>query len=295
MIYSFTSNVYEMDKCTMENYLKYGFYSVAEPAADFSTYETKLGQISMDLPVGTNVFQKIYEKYDSGDRNLGGYVKRLGKIHHIKITFDEKPLRIRNSGNEIVVGNNFNINGTLVTVYDPVRMYEFDGRLEYTSSDNLTILGDAEGLVNTVHVTVDFLYEIKSDIYQEKRIQTRQIKDGIGQLFAECQPGENLFNEIYYKYFIEWKYEFQRLTTLNSIEIEANPGAVFSIQDESDITIQQHVVGITGQLMLYDIENIKGLKYLGIQGPNGEVINNKADVLVNYFYVLTKGSYKKET
>lgn len=295
MIYSFTSNAYEMDKPSMENYLKYGFYSVAEPAADFSTFETKLGQISMDLPVGTNVFQKIYELYDSGDRNLGGYVKKLGKIHHIKITFDEKPLRIRNSGNEIVVGNNFNINGTLVTVYDPVRMYEFDGRLEYTSNDNLIILGDAEGLVDTVHVTVDFLYEIKSDIYQEKRIQTRQVKDGIGQLFAECQPGENLFNEIYYKYFVEWRYEFQRLVTLNAIEIEANPGAVFGIQDESDMIIQKHVVGITGQLRLYEIENIRGLKYLGMQDSNGETINTKADVLVNYFYILTKGSYKKET
>ena len=197
MIYSFTSNAYEMDKCTMENYLKYGFYSVGEPAADFSTYETKLGQISMDIPVGTNIFQKIYEKYDSGNRNLGGYVKKLGKIHHIKITFDDKPLRIQNSSGEIVVGNNFIINGTLITVYNPVRIYEFDNRLEYTASDNLAILGDAEGLVNTVHVTVDFLYEIKSDVYQEKRIQTRQVKDGIGQVFEECQPGENLFNEIF--------------------------------------------------------------------------------------------------
>lgn len=296
MIYSFSSNAYEMDKPTMENYLKYGFYTVDDIASDFSVYETKLGQISMDLPIGTNIFRKIYELYDSGDRNLGGYVKRLGNIHHIKITFDDKPLRVRNSGGEIVVGNNFILNGKLFTVYDPVRMYEFDNRLEYTANDVLAVAGDAEGLVQSVHVTVDFLYEIKSDIYQEKRIQTRQIKDGIGQLFAECQPGENLFNEIYYKYFIEWKYEFQRLNTLNTIEIEANPGVVIGIQDESDNQIENHVIGDTGQLRLYDIENIKQLRFIGIQDKTtGEIKRVKADVLVNYFYILVKGSYKKET
>ena len=296
MIYSFSANAYEMDKPTMENYLKYDFYTVNDIASDFSVYETKLGQISMDLPIGTNIFRKIYELYDSGDRNLGGYVKRLGNIHHIKITFDDKPLRVRNSGGEIVVGNNFILNGKLFTVYDPVRMYEFDNRLEYTANDVLAVAGDAEGLVQSVHVTVDFLYEIKSDIYQEKRIQTRQIKDGIGQLFAECQPGENLFNEIYYKYFIEWKYEFQRLNTLNTIEIEANPGAVIGIQDESDNQIENHVIGDTGQLRLYDIENIKQLRFIGIQDKTtGEIKRVKADVLVNYFYILVKGSYKKET
>ena len=32
----------------MENYLKYGFYSLAEPATDFSTYETRIGQLQID-------------------------------------------------------------------------------------------------------------------------------------------------------------------------------------------------------------------------------------------------------
>jgi len=294
MIYSFTSNAYEVDKATMENYLKYGFYEVAEPGTDFSTYSTRLGQLSMDLPTGTNVFQKIYEKYDSGEKNLAGYTKKIGNIHHIKITFDDKPLRVKNSGDEIVVGNNFIINGTLVTVYDPVRMYEFDGRLEYTTSDSLAILGDSEGLVNTVHVTIDFLYEIKSDLYQGKRIQSRQVKEGVGQLFEECQPGENLFNEIYYKYYSDWEYIFQYLTTLTSIEIEADPAAVFGVRDDSESQAQQHVVGATGQLRLYNIEDIKELRYLGIQDSNGNLVNSKTDVLINYCYALTKGTYKQE-
>ena len=158
----------------------------------------------MDFPVGSNVFEEIYKKYDSGDSNIGGYMKKIGNIHHIKITFDEKPLRILNSGNEMVIGNNFTINGRLITVYNPIRMYEFDNRLIYTTKDSLILLGDAEGRVNTIHATVDFLYEIKIDIYEQKRIEKREIKRGIGQFFEECKPDENIYNDIYYKYHIEW-------------------------------------------------------------------------------------------
>ena len=295
MIYSFSATAYEMDSPTMENYLKYGFYSIAEPASDFFTYETKLGQLSMDFPIGANVIQLIYEKYDSQDRNLGGYTKQIGKIHHIKITFDDKPFRVLNSGGEYVVGNNFNLNGRIFTVYDPVRIYEFDGRLEYSTSDSLILMGDAEGIKTFVHATVDFLYEIRSEEYQEKGIQSKQIKDGIGQIFGECQPNENLFNEIYYKYFINWESNFQKLESLNAIEIESTPGAAFSVQDMADENPETHIVGATGQLRLYNIENLKKLIYLGIQNPvTGNIESVKADVLVNYFYVLTKGSYKKE-
>lgn len=295
MLYSFTSNAYEMDKCTMENYFKYGFYNLIPIESDFSTYETRLGQIQMDFPVGSNVFEEIYKKYDSGDLNIGGYMKKIGNIHHIKITFDEKPLRILNSGNEMVVGNNFTINGRLITVYNPIRMYEFDNRLVYTTKDSLILLGDAEGRINTIHATIDFLYEIKIDVYEQKRIEKREIKRGIGQFFGECKPDENIYNDIYYKYHIEWDTAFQKVTSLNSIEIEANPGAVFEIQDESEVTPEEHVVGATGQLRFYDIENIIKLNYLGIKNlTTGNIDKIKTDVLVNYAYILLEGVYKEE-
>ena len=296
MLYSFTSNAYEMDKYTMYNCEKYGFFTVGDYASEFSTYETKLGQISIDFNVGDNVFQKIYEKYDSNGRNIAGYRKTLINIHHIKITFDDKPLRVRNSAGEIVMGNNFILNGKNFTVYNPVRMYEFDARLIYTPKDSLVLLGDAEGKVTTVHATVDFLYDFQSDVYVEKEIQSRSTKVGIGQLFSEYEPNENIFREIYYKYFIEWPYEFKRLANLTSIEIEANPGAAFRVRDAQDAGGDIHVVGITGQLRLYELENITSLVYLGMVNPEtGEIENKKADVLLNYIYLVVKGTYKKET
>lgn len=293
MIYSFTSNAHEMAAPTMANYLKYGFYYPGEYGTDFSTFETRLGQIQMDFPVGVNIFNEIYKKYDSQGKNLGGYSKTLNNIHHIKITFDSKPLRIQNSSNEYVVGNNFLLNGKLFTVYDPVRMYEFDERLEYTALDSLVFLGDAEGKVTTVRATIDFLYEMQSEVYQGKQIQERTVKSGIGQVFNEYKPGADIYNEIYYKYYIESERTFRRLNLISSIEIEANPGTVLLIRDEADTQGENHVVGATGQLRFYELSNIGSIRYVGVQHADGTIDNTqKTDILINYYYVLTKGTYK---
>jgi hypothetical protein len=295
MIYSFTSNAREAAESTMENYLRYGLYDPNEWSSDFSVYTTALGQLQMDFPVGTNILQEIYKKYDSQGKNLGGYSKTVGKITNIKITFDDKPLRIQNSAGEIVVGNNFMLNGKLFTVYSPRGIYEFDERLSYTTSDSLVLLGDAEGKVTTVHATVDFLYEIRSEVYEDKQIQTRSVLTGIGQLFNEYSPDANLYNEIYYKYYIEWDSAFRRLNRLSSIEIEANPGTIFFIKDAEDEVAQKHMVGETGQLRLYELENIMAIRYAGVLGPNGTIdTTKKSDVLLNYIYTVIKGTYKKE-
>ena len=154
-------------------------------------------------------------------------------------------------------------------------------------------MGDAEKKVTTVHATVDFLYECETDIYVAKEIQSRIVKQGVGQVYLECKPEENLYKEIYYKYFIEWPDEFRRLTALASIEIESNPGAAFLIKDATDSNGKVHVVGATGQLRFYEIEDITDIKYLGIMNNTTGVIEpQKADVLVNYSYLVTKGTYK---
>ena len=294
MLYSFSSTAHEMAEATMENYLRYGFYNPGEYGTDFSVLETRIGQLQMDFPVGENIFQLIYQKYDSQGKNLGGYSKVLQHIHHIKITFEDLPLRIQNNSGEIVLGNNFLLNGQRFTVYDyGGRIYEFDERLVYSALDSLIFLGDLEGKVDTTHATVDFLYDMSTEIYQAKQIQERTVRSGIGQIFNEYTTDDNIYNEIYYKYYIESLSMFRRLNTISSIEIEANPGTVFLIRDESEQKGEEHVVGYTGQLRFENISNIYGLRYAGKLQPDGTKDTSKpADILINYQYVVTKGTYK---
>jgi hypothetical protein len=80
--------------------------------------------------------------------------------------------------------------------------------------------------------------------------------------------------------------------------IEANPGTVFGIKDASDRDFELHEVNETGQLVFKNIEEIAALKYMGVRDetkPNKIDDTKDADVMINYYYTLTYGTYKKET
>lgn len=309
MIYSFSANAYEMDSPTMANYLKYGLANIGEYESSFAITSTKLGQLQMEIPVAgrtegsnTDIIAEIIKKYDSGKQNIGGFYHHIATIHHIKITFDGKPMKIvvgnrpTTDGTEPVYGLGYviRIGGQDFKILSPVNVFEFDERLIYTPSDIISVLGDADGVITTVPITVDFLYEETSDTYVAKQIQTRQIRQGIAQIYETCTPGFDLFKEIQYKYRIEWKSNFRKILGLSSIEIEANPGTVFGIQDSTDEREMYHVVGATGTLRLYEIENVIALRFIGVQNTDGTIDETKnADVLMNYFYLVQQGTYKE--
>ena len=311
MIYDFTSTGNEIAEYNYENCLKYNFLNPGNWAPSFDTTTTHIGQIQMDF-VGfgagnpTNIIEEIYKKYDSLGKNLGGYKKTVMGIHHIKITIGEKPFRVINNAGEIVLGHNLRVsrlaNGTdTITVYDPRGIYEFDEHLVYNDSDYLYI--EAESNVEnpnprtTINATVDFLYDIKSDIYVEKEPQSRVVRTGVGQLFGEFAPGTLLHDKIAYKYSIDWEDKFSYLNSITSIELEANPGTVFKIKDSAaGSTEEEHEINDTGVLRLFEINTIDKLVYEGIRNADGTIDETKpANILVNYCYTLVQGEYKERT
>jgi len=314
MIYEFSSTGNELAENNYNNYLKYKFLVPGTWSSEYSVYETKLGQLQMTFTPDINIFNEIYKKYDSRGENLGGYTKTLRGIHHIKITIEDKPLRVRNSAGELVVGNNFRISGVpnVVTIYDPRGIYEFDNRLTYTKNDELYLLSCAEYEEETdlikkqkklipVKATIDFLYDLQSEVYEAKQIQTRQVKLVIGQIFNEYrnksqEDGVSIYTDIFRKYFIDWDDSFRKLNSISSIEIEANPYTVFLIQDSSEIKPEQHEINDTGNLKLYELNNIQEIRYLGVRDKNtGEIdYTQPANVLVNYICLIEKGTYKVE-
>lgn len=307
MIYSFNANAHEVDAPTMENYLKYGFYKVDKYSDNFAVYETKLGQISLNCPVGTNIFDLIKSKYDGGSQNIAGYIRKVMNIHHIKITFDGKPLKVYNNAinssdstdKRTVLGNNFELNGKLFTVYYPNNIYEFDSRLNYKLDEQLIIKGDVDGFISYVPITVDFLYDFSSDKYIGKRIKSEVVKSCIGQFSKECVPNENVYKEIYLKYKTDWAFTFRKMLNLSSIEIEANPGAAFRIRSLSEDYGDVHIIGETGQLRLYELENINSIIYLGMATSKSPSELNafeqkNTDVLINYIYLIDEGIYQEE-
>lgn len=297
MIYSFSANAFEMAEATMDNYLKYGFYNPGKAEKDFSTYLTYIGQIQFDdINEDKKIFEEINKKYGSNGMNLGGYTKEVQRIFGIKITFDGKPMKYK-VNNQDLLGYKFLLGKKEFFIQSPFNTYEFDSRLMYTPMDEL-IIGRPEDNKNTlIPITIDFLYNVRTEIYHPKEIASITSKVLAGQLFKEFIPNENIYNDIYYKYFINYGNLTRVPNKISSIEIECNPGAVFGIKEGDDQSTQMHVVGATGQLRFYEISDIKDFYYVGMQveDGNGNIIidtTKKVDALINYIYTLAIITYK---
>ena len=326
----------------MNNYLKYGFYNPGTYSSDSTTTKLYLGQIDGKFTSTDNIFQKIYEKYDSQGRDYGGYKKILEDIERLKITINGyyinkngntifisgHQLRIKNNQNELVLGNNMKLNysgnpeETIITIYDPRGIYEFDSLINFhykgntLGNDSLYLLGDDEGSVVGIDATIDFLYSLSSETYENRQIGEYKITKGIAQQYGEVDPGTSIYNLIYYKHYVDSETTFKYLNNILGIEIEASPHTVFAIKDESDMEMQYHEINDTGILDLYELTNIKDIKYIGkryLKTPyddstlseeiitedvfddnNHYILNASADVSVTYIFTDVQGTYKIE-
>lgn len=309
MIGTFSSTAHEIAEATMENYRKYNFYEVGEYSTDFTVYTTKIGQLDLDFKVGDNIIDKIWEIYDRSSQNVAGSRLTVKKVHHLSLEFTDNPLRVVNNAYEEVLGNNILYGATKITIYGGrTRYYYFDEAIEFTKGSTLTVLGglddikdDNGEILNTVHITVDFLYEIGEEPYVAKEVDSRTSNKGIGQIYNSYAPGSNIYNEIYYKFYYEWKAEFRRLARVSWTCIEANPGAIFQIQDGTDdasspAKTMYHEINQTGILNIEDLGSINGLKYVGMRNPaTGEIDKTiNCDVIIDYIYYTTEGVYKEE-
>lgn len=305
MIYSFTSIGHEIAEATMENYKKYNLVDIGEYETQLENYNTQIGQLSMDFQVGDNIIEKIWERYDFSNINQGGYEYSLKNVSHLSLEFEGAPLKIVNNAGQEMLGNNFEYNGTVITVNGKgSRVYAFDDTVNITNKTKLIVLGckdneniyDANGnITNTVRITVDFLYEYGVKPFEEKQISTQTTSKGIGQIFDSFKPGANIYNEIYYKYYFNTTTEYRVLTKIVWTCIEANPGTVFKIQDENDAEPSIFDIGSTGVLNLEDLGTIVNVEYVGVRKSDGSIDTTKnADVLMDYIFYSAEGVYAGE-
>ena len=314
MLASFTSTAYEIADATMTNYLKYGFVEVGEYVTIFRETTAKMGQLQLDFIPGENIIQKIWEKYDRSTRNSGGNRITLEKVYGLTIEFEGAPQQVYTSSGELVLGNNIKYGNKIITVRAGYNnLYVFDENVIFTgkyedgvfSGDELTLEKGIEdiydkygNLINTISANINFICEIKQEPYEEKTVGKTAMTRSIGQIFGSYESGTNLYSELYYKYYCEWPSYFQQLNRLSWISIEANPGAVFKIIDETDDTSKQDI-----QTMLYDINwtgllnfeglgTIAGLTYVGMRESDGSINTNiPCDILIDYLAYVASGNY----
>lgn len=290
MIYSFSCTAYELDDNTVDNYKKYDLLTVGEPETDFSTTELKEGQISGAVSPRENIFDLIREKYYRS--NVLGIVHEVDYIKDIRIQIEEEPMRVTNNVNNIVLGYNIELNGQKITL--KTNVYEIDPNVIFDkTSDTLYILNDeTENAKPKVNVIIEFVYNEKSYPVIQKAVDYQFNRCGIGQIYGNFDANEDLYKQISDKYYYSWKNVFSKLSSLNSITIEAAPGAVFKLRTEMDGDEgDNHVINDTGILALVDIANFKGIKYLGKQDIDGTINEVDCDIIITYDYTSLYGGY----
>lgn len=306
MIYSFTANAYEIADNTMENYLKYNFYSVGNYVTSFAKYETKIGQLDIDfLPndnsnvLNNDIIGRIWEKYDLSNYNITDTKVSLKRIHHVRINFESRPLKVKNSGNEYILGYNLLYNNDLITVNAKYsNIYEFDENITFDEDSILLIQGDEDNYTDkektVVHLNIDFLYDIETDVYKKLERKVDTVERGIGQLYNNYPANKDLYRELILKHNFNSGDRFREIGLVEWTCIETTPGAVFALKDavDSNDSNDRHEINETGILNLEGIGSIKSIVYLGIRNKNtGEIEQKNCDIMVDYMYTIEEGYY----
>lgn len=253
LVYSFSATVYEIDKPTFENYLKYGIQKTGEYQTYVHYTHDVLSQINnKSWSSNVNIFDEITKKHIS--QATSGFENKVNYISYLKLTMEGEPYLIKENANGIVpepsIGTKYTdvndlslgyivyINGSAVVV-GPHGVYEVKGEdVQITSVSFPT----------PTRATVDYVCSL-SEIESTEGLASRLYNyKKTGQLWGTFEPEVKQYNTIFTKYFDKQPTYYQYLTSIKGIEIEAEPGTIVYVQEEADTDFNRHIIGETGTL-----------------------------------------------
>jgi hypothetical protein len=278
MLYSFSANAYEIDESNLVNYNKYNIQLSGETVSYIEGTFSKIGQLYGEFRKNTNIFSVISEKYAEFSKT--GVVNVPQYLSYLKVEFNSKPYLIvdgsnprpalpNEKSNNLVQGYIVTINGKNIIVKER-GFYELrDDGINITS---LVFPVDC-------NVTIDYVCVYTKEEDTRRKVDRVYYTQKIGQLFGTFGIKDLLINKVYSKYFEDTKTYYQKLVSINGINVEANPGVVIYVQDSEDESLFRHVIGETGVLQLYsDDAIIQGFYFGGFHlteftGENLEVMD----------------------
>lgn len=278
MLYSFSANAYEIDESNLVNYNKYNIQLSGETVSYIEGTFSKIGQLYGEFRKNTNIFSIISEKYVESSKT--GVINVPQYLSYLKVEFNSKPYLIvdgsnprpalpNEKSNNLVQGYIMTINGKNVIVKER-GFYEL--RDEGINITSLVFPVDC-------NVTIDYVYVYTKEEDTRRKVDRVYYTQKVGQLFGTFDIKDLLINKVYSKYFEDTKTYYQKLVSINGINVEANPGVVIYVQDSEDESLFRHVIGETGVLQLYsDDAVIQGFYFGGFHlteftGENLEVMN----------------------
>ena len=291
-IYSFTATAYEVDDCNIKNFDKYSISPLGTYDTQLQFSENYLGQFNEIIPANTNAIELIQKKYEKYAKE--NYLVQINNLDFLRIEMEDKPYLIKESetgpyiiddiGDEKEDSMN-SILGYLIYVNDkpiiinPEGIYELKGsNIEITS-----IKFPVETKANLeYHVNVSQ----KED--PSKIVKTNSFYRRNGQLWGGFKPNTSIYKEIWNKYFEKYSDYYQSMLSLDSVEIDAEPGTVVYIKESADADFERHVIGPTYTLSLNSEDSvIEGLYFAGVHLEPATAAEQERETLPNNKYIDT--------
>ena len=268
LVYSFTANAYEVDECSIDNYNKYNIQPVGEYKSDLLYRYGKLGQLNGTYK-GNDMYNELVSILREQYKNSGATntIVTLISIKWLRINFISDPylIQTREDGTPEKYEGDFNediIEGYIVFVNGKPMIVSQRGFIEFM---------DDETEITSVYfpyeteVTFDYIVTLEEREDTSLFFNKMYFYIRAGQMHDVFKPNDDIFNQIYSRYLIQYTTSKQELLSIDRLSVEANPGTVLQIKDSFDNEYFDHEVGGTGVLKFYDDEAvITGIKTSGI-------------------------------
>ena len=267
-IYSFSATACEVDTCTIKNLDKY--------------YIQSLGDYSHLITYSNHILDKLDGTFSAGESNdlitvllqkkyneivPNGYISVIKYLDYLRIEFKMPPYLIKEDG-----GNLRKLEATEEPDATTVLGY-----IAYIN--NIPVLINSEGIyelkgkeikVNSLYFPIDTIATVDYNVLISETEDTSKLAkliyytQRIGQIGGSFDYKDSVFQRIWNKYRLEYKAYYQKLISINSVKIEANPGTVVWIKESNNTDLERYVINENNSLQIYDDNSvIEGLYFCG--------------------------------
>ncbi len=256
-VYSFSCTAYEVDECTVENYDKYNIQNINQDTITPSEQEVEIVEVYSSytgvLPANENLLDAIAAGQQS--RALVNSIVSAEYLDYLKIQINSEPYLIIDIDNIPTIANEDSDPDSVYMGYivyinekpfvvSPEGTYILSGEDIQITSVKLAKDGDVEIQYNAI---------LKKATKRDATVERVTYYSRVAQLTGPFAYQDSLYTKIWNTYYLDVQDEYKQvLVSINSMDLDVEPGAVFYMRPSTEDIVIRYVVGETGVLDFYD-------------------------------------------
>ena len=256
-IYSFSCTAYEIDECSVENYDKYNIQNIYQEAPSLSDEEVEMTEVyssyTGELASNENLLEVITTGQQS--RALVNSTVSAEYLDYLKIQMNSEPYLIIDIDGVPTIADE---NSDADSVYMGYIVY-INEEPFVISSEGIYILSGEDIQITSVkfakNADVEIQYNaiLKTVMKREATVERVTYYSRVAQLAGPFMYQDSLYTKIWNAYYLEAPEEYKQiLVSVNSMNLDVEPGAIFYLRPSTKETAERYVVGETGILNFYD-------------------------------------------